>query len=185
MSCALCVWGPDSIGRRAPPLEQVVPPPEPGCRDERDVGGCIEHLQLAEGIDQEHGLAGARDGSRAALRERVTPLAQQRAHGLEPLRMARDQDQQRAGMPLEHQRVRGESGLLLAVVGAACDPHRAPGAATFAKLPSRVIVAAGISMSNLTLPVTRTRSAAAPMVGSARHPQRSARRSGFRATASP
>ena len=86
----------------------------------------VEHLQLAERIDQEHRVARRRHGARAALRMRHATLAQQCTHRIEALRVTRHQQQQRIGMAGTHGCVRRQCGFFFTFVRATGDPDRPP-----------------------------------------------------------
>ena len=111
-------------------LEQVVPADRhQAATDEGDIRGGVERLQLAKRVEQEDRLPGRWDLAPAALREADATLPEQRAHGLEPLRMPRHEHEQRVGMPRDDRFVRRKRRILFPFVRAARDPHGARDAA--------------------------------------------------------
>ena len=72
------------------------------------------------------------------------------------LGMARDEDAERVRMALAHEPMRGGDDLLLALVGAGGDPHRAAGDGGLRGGISHAASAASGGTSNLRLPTSRT-----------------------------
>jgi hypothetical protein len=131
--------------------------------DECHITGGIQHLQLAEGVDQQDFVVGLRPTLLTARAVAYAALAQQFPDLVEARRMSRHEHEQSVRITTTHvdvcieQPPSSPSRVLPAIqTGLASPPH-----STRCWRPAAT-VAAGICRSNLTLPVTRTLSGVAP-----------------------